>query len=606
MTLRSEVARVFRDYVTDRVPATGEHEPVKREIRDVLGAMGDAIGALALASGGPSLTFETKAAADLSVAHDDGVSSYIWGDPDPELNGVYVLDAGAWAFAASFSTYFATEAAESARDLAREFAENAENDEVTGYTGEYSARHHAAKAAATKVSVDETAAIVAEDKATTQTNTGLAIEAATLAQEAAAAADALVYASGAVIYPSTAAGLAATSEGNYFYVPAPGVLIIYRNLSSVAVEQTRIGQPQFLAGSNAAPGITFAGDTNTGFTNPAADAIGIVTGGAERLRVLAGGNIGIGGAGSAATNVLVERQITGSTTAFGSRQLQVVQSGVTAAAYVNSTTIGTVAAAFTLPLLRHYQAGQGTIGAGSAVTTQTGFHADASLVGAAANYGFFGGIGNAANRWNFYAGGSAPNYFAGNVGIGVTVPAAKLDVDGSLRTSGVATFIRPSDHWSTSTSYYSIGSAAAPLGQLDHHGSSEVTLTSNGYRGASALWVSYAAAGNTGAAQIVAAPNGTIDFRTEAVKATGASSSVTNRMRITAAGNVGIGNIAPSTTLHVTGPIRVGSYTVATVPSASTVGAGSFIYVSNETGGATIAFSDGTNWRRLSDRAIIS
>lgn len=46
------------------------------------------------------------------------------------------------------------------------------------------------------------------------------------------------------------------------------------------------------------------------------------------------------------------------------------------------------------------------------------------------------------------------------------------------------------------------------------------------------------------------------------------------------------------------------SYTVATLPSATT--AGGMIYVSDETGGATMAFSDGTNWRRVQDRAIVA
>ncbi len=30
------------------------------------------------------------------------------------------------------------------------------------------------------------------------------------------------------------------------------------------------------------------------------------------------------------------------------------------------------------------------------------------------------------------------------------------------------------------------------------------------------------------------------------------------------------------------------------------------IYVSNESGGAVVAFSDGTSWRRLTDRAVVS
>ena len=48
------------------------------------------------------------------------------------------------------------------------------------------------------------------------------------------------------------------------------------------------------------------------------------------------------------------------------------------------------------------------------------------------------------------------------------------------------------------------------------------------------------------------------------------------------------------------------SYTVAGVPDAAASGAGAMIYVSDETGGAVPAFSDGTNWRRVTDRAVIS
>lgn len=45
------------------------------------------------------------------------------------------------------------------------------------------------------------------------------------------------------------------------------------------------------------------------------------------------------------------------------------------------------------------------------------------------------------------------------------------------------------------------------------------------------------------------------------------------------------------------------SYTVATLP-ATTVGG--LIYVSDETGGGTMALSDGTNWRRVQDYAVVS
>ena len=45
-------------------------------------------------------------------------------------------------------------------------------------------------------------------------------------------------------------------------------------------------------------------------------------------------------------------------------------------------------------------------------------------------------------------------------------------------------------------------------------------------------------------------------------------------------------------------------YTVGTLPTAATVGR--LIYVSNESGGAVPAFSDGVNWRRVTDRAIVT
>ena len=52
-------------------------------------------------------------------------------------------------------------------------------------------------------------------------------------------------------------------------------------------------------------------------------------------------------------------------------------------------------------------------------------------------------------------------------------------------------------------------------------------------------------------------------------------------------------------------PDQLQVLTVATLPTASTW-RGAIVAVSNETGGFTIAFSDGTNWRRVQDRAIVS
>lgn len=46
-------------------------------------------------------------------------------------------------------------------------------------------------------------------------------------------------------------------------------------------------------------------------------------------------------------------------------------------------------------------------------------------------------------------------------------------------------------------------------------------------------------------------------------------------------------------------------YTVATLPDPAGY-EGYTVYVSDETGGGTLAFSDGTDWRRAQDRNIVS
>jgi hypothetical protein len=47
------------------------------------------------------------------------------------------------------------------------------------------------------------------------------------------------------------------------------------------------------------------------------------------------------------------------------------------------------------------------------------------------------------------------------------------------------------------------------------------------------------------------------------------------------------------------------AYTVATLPDA-TQNRGLIVLVTNEAGGATLAFSSGLDWRRVQDRAVVS
>lgn len=55
----------------------------------------------------------------------------------------------------------------------------------------------------------------------------------------------------------------------------------------------------------------------------------------------------------------------------------------------------------------------------------------------------------------------------------------------------------------------------------------------------------------------------------------------------------------------VVGPqVDLTSYTALTLPTVTATPG--LIFVTDETGGAVPAFSDGTNWRRVTDRAIVS
>lgn len=88
------------------------------------------------------------------------------------------------------------------------------------------------------------------------------------------------------------------------------------------------------------------------------------------------------------------------------------------------------------------------------------------------------------------------------------------------------------------------------------------------------------------------------------------ANSETNQIVI---GNTVTGNGSNTTTIgnssivgtFLQGAVVVGEYKVATLPTAATYQSG-VINVSDEAGGYVLAFSDGTNWRRSTDRAIVS
>jgi hypothetical protein len=152
---------------------------------------------------------------------------------------------------------------------------------------------------------------------------------------------------------------------------------------------------------------------------PATNSVAFSTNSTERMRIDATGRVGIGATPAVGDILRIEKTLDGSTSSQAVNLSVTIASDVTLNARGFNSFLSTAASAFTLSNMVHYRANQNTIGAGSTVTNQIGFNAEGTLIGATNNYGFYGAIASGTNRWNFYAQGSAGNYFAGRTGVGI-------------------------------------------------------------------------------------------------------------------------------------------------------------------------------------------
>jgi hypothetical protein len=191
-------------------------------------------------------------------------------------------------------------------------------------------------------------------------------------------------------------------------------------------------------------GLGVASGAITFYTDSAATAsVGTDVTPTERMRIDSSGNVGIGGTARADTKVETKGTLpTSSNVSVNFYANGTIPSGTTNNAYGYVSATNTAAASFTLTSMTHYLAAQVSLGSGSAITNQYGFIADATLTGATNNYGFFSNIASGSNRWNFYAAGTAQNYFAGNTLIGTTADlgaGARLNIESAQNEADLIT-----------------------------------------------------------------------------------------------------------------------------------------------------------------------
>lgn len=98
-TIANAFNGAFRDYTTAGVPASGDHEPVKSEIRGVGPVIETAIAAAALGSAA-SVVKTTRALLYADLAYVAGTVASVYADPTEAFNDLYVKSgasgAGAW------------------------------------------------------------------------------------------------------------------------------------------------------------------------------------------------------------------------------------------------------------------------------------------------------------------------------------------------------------------------------------------------------------------------------------------------------------------------------------------------------------------------------
>ena len=238
----------------------------------------------------------------------------------------------------------------------------------------------------------------------------------------------------------------------------------------------------------------------------------------------------------------------------------------TSTAYGLQVASGTQAASFTCGNLINFNVTQGTIGATSTVTNQFGYRVDSTLTGATNNYGFFSNIASGTGRWNFYANGTAQNYFNGVTGFGITPPAS----------TGVSQIFSNLD-------ISMAGSSRGILGNLYFQAGWKFVADGYGWG--------------------INDSSGALTFNLAGLNASGAGAAATpvERMRIASTGNVGIGTASPNASAildvqSTTKGVRMPNMTTTEKNAISSPAAGLMVF---DTTLAKLCVYSGSAWQTI-------